>query len=189
MSLGAEFEPEPPPVPGLPGNSVLTLLAALLNRINVLVLWVSMLALVLTSVVLTYSVLSRYFLKIPTDWQDEASVFMLVGAMFMCGAFVQSTRGHVGIEALAAFLPASVNRIRQIVVDFVSTLFCGFFSWKSWTLFHEAWAEGQTTSSSFAPPLWIPYGLMALGMSLLALQLLLQFSIQVSGREIRKDAK
>ena len=189
MSLGVEFEPEESPVPVLPGNSALALLAGLLNWINRQVLRVSMLSLVLTALVLTYSVLSRYFLKIATDWQEESSVFMLVGAMFMCTGYVQSTRGHVGIEALATLLPARVNRARQIVVDLVSTLFCSFFSWKSWTLFHEAWSEGQTTSSSFAPPLWIPYLLMALGMTLLALQLFLQWAIQISGAEAGKAAR
>jgi TRAP-type C4-dicarboxylate transport system permease small subunit len=76
-----------------------------------------------------------------------------------------------------------------MVVDVISTLFCGFFSWKSWTLFHEAWTEGQTTSSSFAPPLWIPYSLMAVGMSLLALQLLLQSAIHIAGGKGHGDAK
>jgi TRAP-type C4-dicarboxylate transport system permease small subunit len=99
---------------------------------------------------------------------------MLVGAMFLCTGYVQSLRGHIGIEALATLLPARVNRVRLALVDIVSTLFCAFFSWKSWTLFREAWTEGQTTSSSFAPPLWIPYSLMAAGMSLLTLQLLAQ---------------
>ena len=186
MRLGAEFEPEESAVPPLPGNSALGLLALALNWINLQVLRASMLSLVLTSLVLTYSVLSRYFLKIATDWQDEAAVFMLVGAMFMCTGFVQSTRGHVGIEAVATLLSPAANRVRQVSVDFMSTLFCSFFAWKSWALFHEAWAEGQTTSSSFAPPLWIPYALMALGMSLLAAQLFLQFAVQIAGAEVRR---
>jgi TRAP-type C4-dicarboxylate transport system permease small subunit len=86
-------------------------------------------------------------------------------------------------------LPAAVNRVRAILVDVVSSLFCSFFSWKSWTLLHEAWVEGQTTSSSFAPPLWIPYSLMAVGMSLLALQLLLQSAILIAGGDAHPEAK
>ena len=97
-------------------------------------------------------------------------------------------RGHVGIEALTGLLPASVNWVRRLLVDAVSTLFCAFYSWKSWSLFHEAWTEGQTTSSSFGAPLWIPYLLMAAGMTLLTLQLLLQTLVHVSGGEISKDA-
>lgn len=189
MSHGFELEPSAAPGTLLPKNGVLALLARSLNGFNWLVLQLSMIALVLTSCVLTYSVVTRYFLKTSTDWQDEASVFMLVGATFLCTAYVQSLRGHVGIEALASILPASVNRVRLILVDIASTLFCSFFAWKSWTLFHEAWVEGQTTSSSFAPPLWIPYVLMALGMTLLAVQLLLQSAIQIMGGEVRGDQK
>lgn len=189
MSHGFELEPGEAPGMVEPRNAALAVLVKIMSWLNRQVLRLSMLALVLTSVVLTYSVVTRYFLKVATDWQDEASVFMLVGAVFMCTAYVQSQRGHVGIEALATLLPAGVNRVRLVLVDIVSTLFCGFFSWKSWALFHEAWSEGQTTSSSFAPPLWIPYALMAAGMTLLATQLLLQSATRVTGGEVRGDPK
>jgi TRAP-type C4-dicarboxylate transport system permease small subunit len=155
-------------------------LARLLHLINRGMVGLGMLALLAASGVLTYSVISRYVMQASTDWQDETAVFCLVGATFLCGAFVQSLRGHVGIEAVSTLLPASVNRLRQVGVDAMCGLFCGFFSWKSWTLFHEAWAEHYTTSSSWAPPLAIPYGLMALGMSLLTLQLLVQLSASLN---------
>lgn len=149
-------------------------LARALQLVNRAVTGLGMVALLAASVVLTYSVVSRYFLKASTDWQDEAAVFCLVGSTFMCGAFVQSLRGHIGIEAVASLLSPGVNRVRMCLVDIMSFAFCSFFAWKSWTLLHEAWVDGQTTSSSWAPPLWIPYGLMATGMSLLSLQLLVQ---------------
>jgi len=148
--------------------------ARMLAGINRLVLFLSMIALVLAAAVLTYSVFSRYFFHAATDWQDELAVFLLVGATFLCGAYVQSYRGHVGIEAVASILPPAANRWRLTVVDILTLAFCAFFAWKSWTLFHEAWVDKQTTSSSWAPPLIIPYGLMAFGMSLLSLQTLLQ---------------
>jgi len=104
----------------------------------------------------------------------------LVGATFLCGGFVQSLRGHVGIEAISGLLPAGINRVRKVLVDFICLLFCGFFAWKSWALFHEAWVDGQTTSSSWGPPLWIPYILMASGMLILTLQLIVQFSASLN---------
>jgi TRAP-type C4-dicarboxylate transport system permease small subunit len=154
--------------------------ARLLLWINQAMVMLGMCALLVASCVLTYSVISRYVMQASTDWQDEAAVFCLVGATFMCGAFVQSMRGHVGIEAIAGLMPPSLNALRLVFVDLLGTLFCTFFSWKSWALFHEAWAEGQTTSSSWAPPLWIPYALMAAGMTLLALQLAVQLIASVN---------
>ncbi|MCX7247305.1 MAG: TRAP transporter small permease subunit [Burkholderiales bacterium] len=149
-------------------------------RINRLMVTAGMFALLIASAVLTYSVVSRYVMKSSTDWQDEAAVFCLVGATFLCSSFVQALRGHVGIEAIASLLPNSLNRLRLLLVDLLCLLFCSFFAWKSWTLFHEAWVEHQTTSSSWAPPLSIPYGLMAAGMTLLSLQLLIQLSARIN---------
>jgi TRAP-type C4-dicarboxylate transport system permease small subunit len=152
------------------------LLARVMAGVNRIMVVFGMIALLVAAAILTYSVFSRYFFKAATDWQDEAAVFCIVGAVFLSGAYVQSRRGHIGIEAVASILPPAVNRARAFVVDVLSFLFCSFFAWKSWTLWHEAWVDKMTSSSSWAPPLAIPYGLMSLGMSLLALQLLLQLA-------------
>jgi len=155
-------------------------LARALVVVNRGVMMLGMVALLASACILTSSVVTRYFLHASTDWQDEASVFCLVGATFLCSAFVQAIRGHVGIEAVSALLPPAANRARIALVDLGCLAFCVFFAWKSCTLLHEAWTEGQTTSSSWAPPLWIPYLLMALGMLLLSVQLALQCVVSVN---------
>ena len=160
-------------------------LAPFARALAVLNLWIvrlGSLALLAAAVILTYSVVSRYFFKATTDWQDEAAVFCIVGAVFTASAYVQSYRGHIGIELLASFLSPRANRVRAIVVDILSFLFCAFFAWKSWTLWHEAYIDKQTTTSAWGPPLWIPYGLMAFGISLLALQIALQVAAALTRR-------
>ena len=182
MSHGFEIEGKAP-APATELAGVLAPLARAIAWLNRGILGLSMLALLAACLILTGSVVLRYFLKIPTDWQDEMSVFLLVGAVFLCGAYVQSQRGHIGIEAIAGLLPPAVNRARELFCDVVSGAFCSFFAWQSWTMWHEAFVEGQTTSSSWAPPLWIPYGLMALGMTMLALQLGLQIVARCTNQE------
>jgi TRAP-type C4-dicarboxylate transport system permease small subunit len=180
MSIGVELREDVDraslPPPGTLGRAIRTLAA-----INDKLIMLSMIALMLAGGILSLGVLLRYFLKIPTDWQDEASVFLLVGATFLSSAYVQSYRGHVGIEAFAHILPAGVNRVRLILVDLISTAFCAFFSWKSWTLFHEAIVDHQTTTSTFSPPLAIPYDCMSFGMTLLTVQIALQLVTRSSG--------
>ena len=180
MSHG--FELNPAKGPALPTAPGLSAVGGFINKVNNGLVALSMIAMVLTALILTYSVVSRYFFHAPTDWQDEASIFMLVGVTFFCCAYVQSYRGHIGIEALASILPPKVNAVRMFFVDLLSFVFCAFFSWKSWTLWHEAWVDGQTTTSTFAPPLWIPYSMMAAGMTLLSLQILLQVLARITDK-------
>jgi TRAP-type C4-dicarboxylate transport system permease small subunit len=85
-----------------------------LAAINKVIVSLSSVALVVASFVLTYSVIVRYFLKISTDWQDEMSVFLIVGAVFMSAAAIQAGRGHVAIEAIVSLLPSYLNSARQL---------------------------------------------------------------------------
>ena len=163
------------------GNPLVAALGQGLALCNSVIVVFAALALIAACVILSYSVLGRALFHSPNYWQDEAAVFLLVGATFMTSAYVQQRRGHISIEAFVGLLSPLANRIRLWLVDVASFLFCVFFTWKSWTLTHEAWTDGQVSNSMWSPPLTIPYGLMALGMSLLCVQILLQIMIPLVG--------
>jgi TRAP-type C4-dicarboxylate transport system permease small subunit len=147
---------------------------------NIIVVFAAI-AMIAACAILSYSVVGRALFHSPNYWQDEAAVFLLVGATFMTSAYVQQQRGHIGIEAFVGLLSPMVNRVRLWLVDLVSLLFCAFFAWKSWTLAHEAWVDGQVSNSMWSPPLAIPYVLMAMGMTLLCVQILLQIILPLTG--------
>jgi tripartite ATP-independent transporter DctM subunit len=131
-------------------------------------------ALVAAAAVLTFGVVVGHILGRSLAWQDEVTIFLIVGAIFLSAAFVQSKRGHIGIEVLAQFLSPQANKTRHLVIDAAALAFCIVFAWDSGALLHEAFVEGQTTHSAWGPPLWIPYTLMAVGMVMLAVQLAVQ---------------
>ena len=149
-------QPEQPPA----GHPLVARLDSAMKTVNRWVMVPCMLAVVVAAAILTYSVAARYFFKIPTEWQDETAIFLLMGATFFSAAFVQSYRGHVGVEAVASLLSPRLNHWRMLFVEVVSFAFC-------------AWG----------PPMWIPYLLMAAGMTLLALQLLLEVIARVANKE------
>jgi len=151
---------------------------AWLNRVIIVL---AAIALIAACAILSYSVLGRALFQSANYWQDEAAVFLLVGATFMTAAWVQQRRGHIGIEAFVGLLSPFANRVRLWLVDVASFAFCAFFCWKSWTLTYEAWDDGQVSNSMWSPPLDIPYGLMALGMTLLCVQILLQIIAPIAG--------
>jgi TRAP-type C4-dicarboxylate transport system permease small subunit len=169
-----------------PGHPLVVRLDRALKAVNRWVMVPCMVAVFLAAAILSYSVAARYFFKIPTEWQDETAIFLLMGATFFSAAFVQSFRGHVGVEAIAGLLSPRANHWRMLFVETVSGAFCTFFGWKSWSLFAEALREGYTSNSTWGPPMWIPYLLMSLGMTLLALQLWLEIAARVLGKDEKR---
>ena len=163
------------------GHPLVAACARALAILNSIIAVFAALALIAACMILSYSVLGRALFHSANYWQDEAAVFLLVGATFMTAAYVQGQRGHIGIEAFIGLMSPRANRIRLWLVDVASLLFCGFFAWKSWTLAHEAWVDGQVSNSMWSPPLAIPYVLMASGMTLLCVQILLQIMIPLAG--------
>ena len=149
-------------------------LLKVLDFLNQLTAYCGSLAIGIAACVLSWEDTARYLFKIPSDWQDEVTIFLLVGATFMACAWVQQQRGHVAIQALSAVLSPRADRLRRWISDVMSMLFCSFFAWKSWTLLLEAIEDHQISGSAFGAPLWIPYGSMAIGMSLLVLVLFIQ---------------
>ena len=147
---------------------------ALLDRVNTVMALASALAIAAAGLVLTWEVIGRYLLAIPSDWQDELSTFLLIGATFASAAWTQARRGHVGIDALHEILPAGADRVRRVLADLLSALFCGYFTFKSAQMLIEVWTEDQTTPSAWGAPLFVPYGCMTLGMGLLTAQLVVQ---------------
>jgi C4-dicarboxylate transporter, DctM subunit len=128
-------------------------------------------ALVAAAVVLTFGVISGHVMGRAVIWQDEVTIFLIVGAIFLSSAYVQAKRGHVGIEVLSSYLSPETDRLRHLVVDAVAFCFVAIFAFQAGYLLQEAVAEGQSTHSAWGPPLWIPYLLLTIGMIMLALQL------------------
>jgi TRAP-type C4-dicarboxylate transport system permease small subunit len=176
--------PAPQPIvsPDHPPRGVFGIAAAWLKVVNQIAAVIGAIATGAAACVLTWEATARYLFKIPSDWQDEVTIFLLVGATFLSAGWVQQWRGHVGIQALGAVLPSAADRIRRFVSDIVTLAFCTFFGWKCWSLLIVAVQDGQISGSAFGAPLWIPYGCMSLGMTLLVLVLIEQI---VSGQSLR----
>jgi TRAP-type C4-dicarboxylate transport system permease small subunit len=114
----------------------------------------------------------RYFLGTSAIWQHEVVSFSLIGATFLGAPYVLMTKGHVNVDLLDHYLGASARGILSRAASLVTIGFCGLIAWLSYGWWWEAWAGGWHNQTVWAPPLWIPYAAMPIGMTLLPLQAL-----------------
>ena len=165
----------------VPRHGVLGLVQGAVSAVNDVMAVLASLAIGVAGLVLTWEVIGRYFLSIPSDWQDELSALLLIGATFASAGWTQARRGHVGIDALAHVLPPGADRIRRLLADACAAAFCLYFAFKCGQLLREAIEDGQTSPSAWGPPLWIPYLCMTAGMALLGVQQVLQVLARLVG--------
>src|SRR5207237_10771106 len=129
-----------PSKPAAGNNALLAAVERGLDVCNSIIVVFAALALIAACIILSHSVLSRALFHSANYWQDEAAVFLLVGASFITADYVQGQRGHIGIEAFVGLLSPIVNRIRLWLVDVARWLFGGFFAWNCWPLAQDAGA-------------------------------------------------
>lgn len=140
---------------------------------------------VASCVIITNEVVWRYWLRHPHTWNLEVNVFLLIGATFLAANYTQMKRAHVGTEVLQTLMSARWNRRRILAGDILSLLLCGFIAVKVLQYDWQAWAGDWTTDSTWAPPLWIPYTLIGVGMVLITLEYIVQIAedIATGGRK------
>lgn len=155
-------------------NRLWRALTGAIARLNLWMGYLSGMMIVVSALILTYEVLARYFFRSPSHWALELCIFLLIASTFVAAAYTLAARAHVNIEIVDALLSSRANRGRLLLADLLSALVCGFVAVNAWDFFARAWTEGWESNSTWAPKLWIPFGFVAFGMTLLTVQYAIQ---------------
>lgn len=147
-------------------------LAALVDGISKVSGWVAAMCIVAAAFIVTEGVLARKLFGASTIWQIEASIFLLIFAVFVGAAFVQKNEHHLNVDLVILLLPSKVRAVNLILVSIASCLLAGFLAWKAWPMWWDALREGERSESLWSPPMAIPYFFLPFGMTLLFLEYL-----------------
>ena len=102
---------------------------------------------------------------------DISQNFMVIIVVMML-AYTQAQRGHIGVEFVIDCLPESGRKIVGLITLILSLAFAVLLAWQSWAM---AWSALQVRDHSGVYPYLPLYPgklILAIGVSLLCLQLL-----------------
>lgn len=141
----------------------------------------SALALVLMTLLITIEVIGRNFFSVSTLVSDEMAGYLLVALTFLGLAATLRQGGLIRVDVYRRRLRGRGRRVLDVILYVLASVYTAVLVWYAWRFVLESYRFKTTSIYFTATPLWIPHGLMALGASLLLLELLAALCVTVAG--------
>jgi len=101
----------------------------------------------------------------------EIGGFLLVGAAFLALPATLRSAGHVRVTMLAGSVPAPFGRWLAALVLLAALALSIFAAWNSGLQALDSWQFNSVSFGTVRIPLWLPQGVMTLGLCILAVAL------------------
>lgn len=132
--------------------------------------WMAAVALILATLITSHGVFVRYFLRQPTIWQTESTIYLLMLVTFVGAAYGLKHHAHVGVDLLINMVPTRPQLVMRIITALMCLAVVLVVMWTAYLDWHEAYLFDHHSSTAFRFPLWIAFAILPLGMLLVALQ-------------------
>ena len=142
----------------------------LLERLSVVMAYISGALLTLLSFFIAADVLGRGSGKFYSGATDEISGFVMTLAVTWALAYTLTIDKHVRVDLLLGMVSGPVRRLLDWIALLLLTVFAGLLAVNSWGLALESFDIGALSPSILQVPLGIPQSVMAIGFSTLAVQ-------------------
>jgi len=149
----------------------------LINRMSQFSGYLAALSILAATLIIVEQVVVRYVFNMPTIWQVETAVYLLIAATFLGAPYGLKENAHINIDMLIIYIPAGVRRKLDIVTSVIAMLFCFFLAYRGAIMWWEAYEGNWSSSSLLSVPLIYPYALIPVGMFLTGLQ----YAVKIAG--------
>lgn len=127
-----------------------------------------------TAFIVTYEIIMRGIFHAPTSWVMEISTYLIIAAGFLGMAYTLRARGHIHVDILTSRLPASLQRIFEIITTVVAILLLYVCMTESMDYVAMSYEMNKLSPTILKVPLFIPQTFMVIGFALLFLELIRQ---------------
>ena len=142
----------------------------LINWLSQISGYIAALSILAATLIIVEQVVVRYVFKIPTIWQVETAVYLLIAGTFLGAPYGLKENAHIHIDMLILNLSAGARRKLDLFTSAIAMVFCFFLAYRGGVMWWEAYEGGWSSSSLLSVPLVYPYALIPVGMFLTGLQ-------------------
>jgi TRAP-type C4-dicarboxylate transport system permease small subunit len=127
-------------------NRLSDAVAALTQKLVILLISVTMLSLII-------QVFWRYVLSSAPSWTDELALFCFCWMVFLAGSLGVKEGFHVSLDLLKTFLPDTVARVFDYIINILILIFGVFFAFSGFE--YVAGTMGRVSAAVQYPIVWL----------------------------------
>lgn len=165
--------------PAATRHGALRRLLALLDVVTLGMAYLSGIVFVLVSFYITLDVIGRKFFHLSSALTDEMGGYALAFGAMWALAWTLRSGGHVRIDVVLPHLPRTVRITLDYLAMAIMAFFAAFVAVYAWKLGFESFDTDARAMSFVRTPLWIPQSLLAIGVSVLALEAVVIFLVGI----------
>ena len=124
------------------------------DRLSAILAQLSSITIIALMLLIPFEVIMRYIFNSPTIWSSEVSQFILCALIAFGGAKTLRDGHHVNVDIVYGRLSVRGQAIVNLFTYLILFFFIGMLVWKSWGVAVRSFNWGETSSSSFDPPIW-----------------------------------
>lgn len=163
----------------------------ILTYVDTLSKWVAGLGAILVfgiAILIISEVVARSVFSVSLSFAWEYAAYFYGSAVFLGAAYTMRTGGHVRVALLKGVLGPRGQHIMEIAATIVGTLFTWFLAAAMIQFAFRSYTRGSTSPTIEATPLVIPQSVLAIGATLLAMQMLVRLVRLFIGESPEDDA-
>ncbi|WP_158971614.1 TRAP transporter small permease [Chachezhania sediminis] len=112
----------------------------------------------------------------------ESGGFFLAGTTFLGLAWTMKTGGHVRVSLLVGRLKGRAAWLAEAWIGLFGVIGCTYLAWQTYGMIHDSWRFGDLSPGLLAVPFWIPQSAMLVGVIVLAIAMLDDLVLVLTGR-------
>lgn len=131
--------------------------------------WIAAVSAAILAVILIVEVIGTSFFNWSQPWAVEYAIYLQCFVLFCGSGWTLRQGGHIRVAVLMQALPRRAAWCLDLCGSCFAMGVLGFAAWALWQQLIRTFDFGSTSFYPMATPLWIPQGLLTIGVTLLLL--------------------